>query len=76
MPTMTGMRMIDQLMKFSPEIKVIYMSGYVQSAIQWQGSPGSIVAFLEKPIELPTLLAAVEIVLRAEAGVSPGESHA
>jgi diguanylate cyclase (GGDEF)-like protein len=70
MPTMTGMRMIDQLMKFSPDIKVIYMSGYVQSAIQWQGSPGAVVAFLEKPIELPTLLTAVQIVLRAEAAGS------
>jgi diguanylate cyclase (GGDEF)-like protein len=76
MPTMTGMRMIDQIMKFSPGIKVIYMSGYVQSAIQWQGSPGAVVAFLEKPIELPTLLDAVLIVLRAEAGGVPGESRA
>src|ERR1019366_2900923 len=76
MPAMTGMRMIDQIMKFSPGIKVIYMSGYVQSAIQWQGSPGAVVAFLEKPIELPTLLDAVLIVLRAEAGGVPGESRA
>jgi FixJ family two-component response regulator len=44
------------------------MSGYVQSAIQWQGSPGSVVAFLEKPIELKALLAAVQRVIRAVPG--------
>ena len=56
--------MIDQIAQVSPDVKVIYMSGYVQSVIEWQGSPVSAVAFLEKPIKLDVLLAAVQRVLR------------
>jgi diguanylate cyclase (GGDEF)-like protein len=70
MPVMTGMRMVDQIAKVSPDIRIIYMSGYVQSAIEWEGSPGSVVAFLEKPIERGTLLAAVQRVIRTEPGRS------
>ena len=65
MPVMTGMRMIDQIAKISPDVKVIYMSGYVQSVIEWQGTPVSVVTFLEKPIKLDVLLATVQRVLRA-----------
>ena len=61
MPVMTGMRMVDQIAKVSPDIRIIYMSGYVQSAV---------VAFLEKPIERGTLLAAVQRVIRTEPGRS------
>jgi len=72
MPVMTGMRMVDQIAKISPDVKIIYMSGYVQSAIEWQGSPGSVVAFLEKPIERGTLLAAVQRVIRTAPSRSAG----
>ena len=65
MPVMTGMRMIDQIATISPELRVIYMSGYVQSVIDWQGPPASVVAFLEKPITLDLLLATVQRILRA-----------
>jgi two-component system cell cycle sensor histidine kinase/response regulator CckA len=66
------MRMVDQIAKFSPDVRIIYMSGYVQSAIQWKGSPGSVVSFLEKPIELETLLAEVQRVIRTEPGRPAG----
>lgn len=72
MPAMTGMRMVDQIVKISPDVKIIYMSGYVQSEIEWEGSPGSVVAFLEKPIEMDELLAAVERVIRTAPGRSSG----
>ena len=52
--------------RINPDIKVIYMSGYVQSEISWKGTPGSIVAFLEKPIEMETLLATVQKVSQRE----------
>lgn len=68
MPVMTGMRMIDQIAKISPDVKVIFMSGYVQSVIEWQGSTVSAVAFLEKPIKLDVLLETVQRVLR----IAPG----
>ena len=64
MPVMTGMRMIDQIAKISPDLRVIYMSGYVQSVIDWQGPPASVVAFLGKPIARETLREAVQTMLR------------
>lgn len=70
MPVMTGMRMIEQLSAISPEIRVIYMSGYVQSVIEWQGPPVAVAAFLEKPLTLDALLATVQQVLRAPPGPS------
>ncbi|HEY5491255.1 MAG TPA: diguanylate cyclase [Gemmatimonadaceae bacterium] len=68
MPVMTGMRMIDQIAKISSDLRVIYMSGYVQSVIEWQGTPVSVVTFLEKPIKLDVLLATVQRVLHAAPG--------
>ena len=71
MPVMTGMRMVDQIMKISPKVKIIYMSGYVQSVIQRQGPPTAVVAFLEKPIKLGTLLDTVQQVLATAPGRAP-----
>lgn len=68
MPVMTGMRMIDQIAKISSDLRVIYMSGYVQSVIEWQGTPVSVVTFLEKPIKLDVLLSTVQRVLHAAPG--------
>lgn len=73
MPVMTGMRMIDQIARISSDVTVIYMSGYVQSVIEWQGSPVSAVAFLEKPIKLGALLDAVDHALRPAPAGGPSE---
>jgi diguanylate cyclase (GGDEF)-like protein len=64
MPVMTGMRMIDQIAKISPDLRVIYMSGYVQSVIDWQGPPAAVVTFLGKPIAREVLREAVQNMLR------------
>lgn len=71
MPVMTGMRMIDQIAKISSDLRVIYMSGYVQSVIDWQGPPASVVAFLGKPIARETLREAVRKMLRTPIGRAP-----
>jgi diguanylate cyclase (GGDEF)-like protein len=63
MPVMTGMRMIDQIALIEPRLRVIYMSGNVQSMITWQGPPATIVDFLEKPIGADVLVAAVQRML-------------
>ncbi len=60
MPEMTGMRMIDQIAIVDPAVKVIYMSGNVQSNISWTGPTGAPVTFLEKPIDAGQLLDAIE----------------
>lgn len=64
MPAMSGLRMIDEIAKISTDIRVIYMSGYVQSEISWVGTPGAVVSFLEKPITEETLLTAMREVSR------------
>jgi FixJ family two-component response regulator len=64
MPVMTGMRMIDQIAKISADLRVIYMSGYVQSVIDWQGPPAAVVTFLSKPIAREVLREAVQNMLR------------
>lgn len=68
MPEMTGISMIDHFSQVDPTVKAIYMSGYVQSKISWAGTPGSVVAFLEKPIDREHLLATIKSVIEREAG--------
>ncbi len=69
MPAMSGVRMIDQIAKIDPAIKVIYMSGYMQSAMQERQSPGAVVAVLEKPIAIGALLDTVQRVI----GTAPAQ---
>jgi len=63
MPAMSGFRMIDEMTSIDPDIRVIYMSGYVQSRISLPGTPGSVVAFLEKPFTREALLATFRQVM-------------
>ena len=47
----------------APDVRVVYMSGYMHGEVSWAGLPGSVVGFLKKPIELEHLLATVRQVL-------------
>jgi diguanylate cyclase (GGDEF)-like protein len=67
MPTMTGTRMMEQIAKVDPAVRVIYMSGYVHGENFWTGMPGSVVAVMEKPI-VPDKMR--ETVARALAGAT------
>jgi diguanylate cyclase (GGDEF)-like protein len=62
MPEMSGIRMIDAIAKIDRNIRVIYMSGFVQSPISWGGTPGAVAAFLEKPVMMEPLFAALRQV--------------
>jgi diguanylate cyclase (GGDEF)-like protein len=63
MPSMSGMRMIDQIAEIEPALRVIYMSGHVQSKIDWPRTPGAMVSFLAKPITPEALLGAMEAMI-------------
>ncbi len=62
MPEMTGMRMIEQIAQIDPDVRVAYMSGYVQGTVSWSGLPGASVAVLSKPFKSAELLGAVNDV--------------
>jgi FixJ family two-component response regulator len=63
MPEMSGLTLVDHLVGFDPDLRVVYMSGYVQRPVSWAGFPGKIVAFLEKPAEIHDVLSTVRSVL-------------
>jgi diguanylate cyclase (GGDEF)-like protein len=64
MPTMTGVVMVDQILPHRPDLRVVYMSGYVQKGgVTWAGLPGGAVAFVPKPVEMQNLLDTVRDVL-------------
>jgi two-component system, cell cycle sensor histidine kinase and response regulator CckA len=55
MPKVSGRELADQLIRRRPDMKVIYMSGYTDSAIVNSGILQKEVAFLQKPFT-PTIL--------------------
>jgi DNA-binding NtrC family response regulator len=73
MPRMNGRVLAKQLALRRPEMKVLYMSGYTDSAIVQHGILERGVFFLQKPFELTTLASKVREVLDGEgAGTAPG----
>jgi len=50
MPGMNGRELADQLLKWNPEIKIIYMSGYTDDIISHHGVLDTGVTFINKQI--------------------------
>ncbi len=73
MPRMNGRLLAQQLTLKRPDMKVLYMSGYTDSAIVQHGILERGVFFLQKPFALTTLASKVREVLDSEgAGTAPG----
>ena len=68
MPGMTGKQLSDELKKLSPNLPVIYISGYAQDILESQGQldPGDIL--LQKPYTLKRLLHLIEEGLEKQSG--------
>jgi two-component system, cell cycle sensor histidine kinase and response regulator CckA len=66
MPMMSGQKLGERLASMRPEMKVLFMSGYTNSAIVNQGVLDSGIAFLQKPITVASLLRHVRNVLDAK----------
>jgi CheY-like chemotaxis protein len=49
MPGMTGPALVERLIADRPELKVLYITGYAEEAIERQGSLPAGGALLEKP---------------------------
>lgn len=63
MPKMNGRELYNQISRFLPGLKVLYMSGYTDNVIADQGVLHAGVAFLQKPFSVRALLEKVRQVL-------------
>lgn len=72
MPGMTGPEVATEVLKFSPDTHVIYMSGYTDDVLMRSGALGPGMSFLQKPLRPETLGAKVREVLDAAAAKASG----
>jgi len=63
MPKMSGLTLVDHLLQLRPDVRVVYMSGYLQRTVSWAGLPGTVAGFVSKPIERAELLETVRQAL-------------
>lgn len=63
MPAMNGLTLADRILSHFPQLRVIYLSGYIQAQVSWAGLPGAVVGFVAKPVGTTELLDAVREVL-------------
>jgi len=65
LPQMSGQQLAGKLTTAYPEMKVLFVSGYSQSAVFHRDVPSLNRAFLQKPFSLPVLAEKVGGVLEA-----------
>ena len=63
LPGQNGRQLADQVMKWLPALKVLYMTGYSRNAIVHQGRLDAGVALIQKPIRGPLLTARIRDLL-------------
>lgn len=63
MPGMSGKDLADQLIDIRPDLKVVYMSGYNDSAIEHHGVRKQSPVFLQKPFSANILNGKVREIL-------------
>src|SRR5207248_6826994 len=73
MPRVNGRELADQICSQRPDIKVLYMSGYTDSAIVNSGILQKEVAFLQKPFTPTALTEKVRDVLEGGRTKHAGE---
>ncbi len=72
MPKMSGCELVKRISSIRPEIKVLYMSGYTDSVITYNGILEEGVKFIQKPFTIDALAAKVCEVL-GKRGMNDGE---
>ncbi|MEX2611230.1 MAG: diguanylate cyclase [Gemmatimonadota bacterium] len=63
MPSMSGFRLVEVLEEQQGPVRVVYMSGYHRTDVEWAGTPGAVRTFLEKPIEFSVLARTIRAAL-------------
>jgi CheY-like chemotaxis protein len=71
MPKMSGPELVARLTALRPELRVLYMSGYADTAIVQHGAIGAGLPFLQKPFTPDGLVRKVREVLGASSDPSP-----
>ena len=65
MPEMSGVDLARRVVKFRPDIRVIYMSGYRRDALAQQGLQKDMI-FLQKPFQVEELILKVREALESK----------
>ena len=73
LPRIGGKALADQLLSRCPDVKVLFMSGYTDSAIVHRGQLDPDVAFIQKPFTPAQLARKVRETLDAPAAPQRGE---
>ncbi|MEO1199276.1 MAG: response regulator [Pseudomonadota bacterium] len=68
MPEMDGPTLLKELRKRTPDIKILFMSGYAEDAFKKNLDPDATFDFLPKPFNLPELAEAVKRLMDGEGG--------
>jgi len=63
MPGIGGRELAERITRLRPEIKVLYMSGYTEQAVNQQGILGDDAVLLQKPFTLTTLASQLSEIL-------------
>lgn len=66
MPGMDGFELTRKLLKVFPHLKIIMISGYKQKYYGQKAKLSGATVFLEKPVERPRLLQAIEQVMKGD----------
>jgi CheY-like chemotaxis protein len=63
MPKMNGKEMVEQIMKFKKDLKVLYISGYSNEIISQKGLLLEDINFIQKPVSLNDLMKKITEIL-------------